>query len=622
MMQNLIPTNLEQAENIIVMVRCRPLSEPESADKKSVIVDKTTITLDMKTDIKTFCFDYIASDTVGQDEIFERAGRPLADACMKGYNATVFAYGQTGAGKTYTVQGPTPEQIPDEIERNKFKGLMPRIFEYIFGMMAKANESDENIEYILKCSYLEIYKEVIIDLLDPQAENLHIREDIKKGVYVEGLIEETADSANDLMEVLKRGAVNRHIGSTAMNKESSRSHSVFTLTLESKTKREGIVNILSSRFHIIDLAGSERQKSTDATGERLKEAGKINKSLSALGNVINSLVDISQGKSRHIHYRDSKLTFLLKDSLGGNSKTVIIANISQNSSSLGETLSTLNFAKRAKMIKNKAIVNEDTTGTVLLLQQEIKRLKAENAELRTKKIAATPLSKTPSRAYSTVGADTQKSQLEELLQRTVDLRTGDVKMYEQISKEKDHALDVLKKCLKRCQHDKARDKMILKLKEAALSKIQGGGSKNEEVEVIKAENQALREAEDESLMAISKYAVQTDLREQLIQKNNEQNEYIIQMSNYLKDLAEEKDYLKKSLEEVKKKGTFTPNPIENKLELEDILAKVKLEYGEKIEDFSRKYIEYFFNREVTIKKEKKQKEKNYKKFATKKMKKF
>eukprot|EP01022_Parablepharisma_sp_SALTPOND_P031245 TRINITY_DN790_c0_g1_i2.p1 TRINITY_DN790_c0_g1~~TRINITY_DN790_c0_g1_i2.p1 ORF type:complete len:611 (-),score=94.86 TRINITY_DN790_c0_g1_i2:2558-4390(-) len=574
-----------QAENIIVMVRVKPLGETEPSDRRCITVDKNNITLDMKTDIKTFCFDYIASDKIGQEEIFERAGRSLADACIKGYNATVFAYGQTGAGKTYTVQGPTMDQVPEEETRHKQRGLMPRIFEYLLNTIARTTETDPNVEYILKCSYLEIYQEVIIDLLDPQAENLHIREDIKKGVYVENLIEETVENSNDLMEILKRGGANRHVGATAMNKESSRSHSVLTLTLESKTKHEGIINILSSRFNIIDLAGSERQKSTDAAGERLKEAGKINKSLSALGNVINSLVDISQGKSRHVHYRDSKLTFLLKDSLGGNSKTVIIANVSQNSLSMGETLSTLNFAKRAKMIKNKAVVNEDTTGTVLLLQQEIKRLKIEIAELKTKKMGG--LTKTPQRSHSTMGGPTeQKSELEILLQNTVDLRASDVKMYEQISKEKDKALDVLKKCVKRSQHDKARDKMILKLKEAALTKLQGGKAMttNEEVDLLRAENQALREAEDEAFTKIVKFAFHSDLKEQLIQKNNEQNEYILQMSGYLKDLVEEKEALKKMIEEERKN-----RPIGG--DVEDVLAKVKLEYGEKIEDLSRKYIE-------------------------------
>jgi len=169
-----------------------------------------------------------------------------------------------------------------------------------------------------------------------------------------------------------------------MNKESSRSHSVLTTTIESKTQKDGLWNVKVSRFHIIDLAGSERAKLTSAGGERLKEAGMINKSLSALGNVINSLVDLEQGKARHIHYRDSKLTFLLRDSLGGNHKTLIICNVSPSSTSFGETLSTLKFAQRAKLIKNKAVINEDSTGSISILKEEIKRLKLLLAKERLK----------------------------------------------------------------------------------------------------------------------------------------------------------------------------------------------------------------------------------------------
>ncbi len=220
-----------------------------------------------------------------------------------------------------------------------------------------------------------------MDLLDPSQFNLHIREDIKKGVYVEGLNEELVTSEHDMMQLIERGTRNRHVGSTSMNIESSRSHSVLTTIIESKQIQDGgLFNIKTSKFHIIDLAGSERSKHTNTMGERLKEAGMINKSLSALGNVINSLVDISEGKSRHVHYRDSKLTFLLRDSLGGNSKTLIICNISPSSICYGETLSTLKFAQRAKLIKNKAVINEDTSGTILLLKKEISRLKKDLAE--------------------------------------------------------------------------------------------------------------------------------------------------------------------------------------------------------------------------------------------------
>jgi kinesin family protein 15 len=256
---------------------------------------------------------------------------------------------------------------------------MPRSFEYIFSkieeMKEEAEADQETLEFLVKSSYLEIYNEQILDLLDPYSTNLLLREDIKKGVYVEGLTEEVVQNSREMIELLKQGTRNRHVGCTTMNKESSRSHSVLTTIIESKTMKDGLWNVKVARYHIIDLAGSERAKLTSAGGERLKEAGMINKSLSALGNVINSLVDVGEGKARHIHYRDSKLTFLLRDSLGGNSRTLIIANVSPSSSSFGETLSTLKFAQRAKLIKNKAVINEDSTGSISILKEEIKRLK-------------------------------------------------------------------------------------------------------------------------------------------------------------------------------------------------------------------------------------------------------
>lgn len=209
------------------------------------------------------------------------------------------------------------------------------------------------------------------------ANNLQIREDIKKGVFLEGVIEERADSVPEIMSVLKKGLENRHIGATNMNVESSRSHSVFSIFLESRKSEGGISKIRKSQFHFVDLAGSERQKKTEARGERLKEGCNINKSLTVLGGVINSLVDSMNGKKVHVRYRDSKLTFLLRDSLGGNSKTAMIANISPAASAYHETLSTLQFAQRAKMIKNKAVKNEDATGDCDALRNEIKRLRDE-----------------------------------------------------------------------------------------------------------------------------------------------------------------------------------------------------------------------------------------------------
>jgi len=315
------------SENISVVIRVRPLNTLEG--NSCITISQHTISLDLKTETKQFSFDYVAAESVSQEMIFNLVGKPLTDACLEGYNATVFAYGQTGAGKTFTIQGLSPDQALDKRIYFELRGLMPRIVDYIFDKI-NIFKQRRDISYIVKASYLEIFREQIIDLLDSQTENLRIREGLKQGVYIEGLNEEIVDTSGALKEVISRGTASRHTGATAMNQESSRSHSVLTLRIESKTVTDGIINIKTSRFHIIDLAGSERQKSTDAAGERLKEAGNINRSLSVLGNVINALAETSQGKSRYVHYRDSKLTFLLKDSLGGNSKTVLIGEYLNN----------------------------------------------------------------------------------------------------------------------------------------------------------------------------------------------------------------------------------------------------------------------------------------------------
>ena len=257
------------------------------------------------------------------------------------------------------------------------RGILPRCFEFLFSSISEEVIKNQ-AQYLVKCSYLEIYQEQINDLLDQNPRNLQLREDMKKGVYVDGLIEETVENVMETYELLNIGAQNRHVSYTNMNKESSRSHSVFTLIIESKSTDEGLVNFKSSRFHLIDLAGSERQKATDCAGDRLKEAGMINKSLSALGNVINSLVDISEGKSRHVHYRDSKLTFLLKDSLEGKTRVCFIATISPTNDSLNESISTLKFANKAKEISLQAKATEISVADNKLverLQKEIRYLK-------------------------------------------------------------------------------------------------------------------------------------------------------------------------------------------------------------------------------------------------------
>lgn len=287
-----------------------------------------------------------------QADVFDFSIRPTVDDILNGYNGTVFAYGQTGAGKSYTMMG---ANIDDEAQ----KGIIPRMIEQIF---ASILASAQNIEYTVRVSYMEIYMERIRDLMQPQNDNLPVHEEKSRGVYVKGLMEIYVSSVEEVYEVMRRGGLARAVAATNMNQESSRSHSIFVITVTQKNVETGSAK--SGQLFLVDLAGSEKVGKTGATGQTLEEAKKINKSLSALGMVINALTD---GKSTHIPYRDSKLTRILQESLGGNSRTTLIINCSPSSYNDQETLSTLRFGMRAKSIQNKAKVNAELSPAELKL---------------------------------------------------------------------------------------------------------------------------------------------------------------------------------------------------------------------------------------------------------------
>jgi kinesin family protein 5 len=279
-----------------------------------------------------------------QSDIFNFSIKSTVDDILNGYNGTVFAYGQTGAGKSYTMMG-------SSIDDDDGKGVIPRIVEQIFENILS---SPANIEYTVRVSYMEIYMERIRDLLQPQNDNLPVHEERNRGVYVKGLLEIYVSSVQEVFEVMRRGGNARAVAATNMNQESSRSHSIFVITITQKNVETGSAK--SGQLFLVDLAGSEKVGKTGASGQTLEEAKKINKSLSALGMVINALTD---GKSSHVPYRDSKLTRILQESLGGNSRTTLIINCSPSSYNDAETLSTLRFGMRAKSIKNKAKVNAE-----------------------------------------------------------------------------------------------------------------------------------------------------------------------------------------------------------------------------------------------------------------------
>ncbi|KAK1056959.1 hypothetical protein LTR33_013761, partial [Friedmanniomyces endolithicus] len=290
-----------------------------------------------------FTFDRVFSTNTPQHDVFEYSIRHTVDDVLAGYNGTVFAYGQTGSGKTYTMMG--------DITNESGKGIIPRIVGQIFSSIMRC---DASIEFTVRVAYMEIYMEKIRDLLVPENDNLPIHEDAKQGVYVKGLQRVYVSDIAEVYRILEIGAQARAVASTNMNQESSRSHSIFEVEIAQKNVETGSAR--SGRLFLVDLAGSEKVGKTGASGQTLEEAKKINKSLSALGMVINALSD---GKSSHVPYRDSKLTRILQESLGGNSRTTLIINCSPSSYNDAETISTLRFGERAKTIKQKAKINEE-----------------------------------------------------------------------------------------------------------------------------------------------------------------------------------------------------------------------------------------------------------------------
>ncbi|XP_005105009.1 kinesin-like protein KIF3A isoform X4 [Aplysia californica] len=366
---------MQDVDNVRVVVRSRPMNdkEKETSCVEVVKIEEVRGTVNVKNPQgmpseppKTFTFDIVFGPDCKQLDVYNKVARPVVDCVLEGYNGTIFAYGQTGTGKTFTMEG--LRAIPEK------RGIIPNSFAHIFGHIAKA---EGDTRFLVRVSYLEIYNEEVRDLLGKdQHQRLEVKERPDVGVYVKDLSAFVVNNADDMDRIMTLGNKNRSVGATHMNMHSSRSHAIFTVTIECSEKGpDGEQHVRVGKLHLVDLAGSERQAKTGATGQRLKEATKINLSLSTLGNVISSLVD---GKSTHIPYRNSKLTRLLQDSLGGNSKTVMVANIGPADYNYDESISTLRYANRAKNIKNRAKINEDPKDALLRqFQKEIEELKKQ-----------------------------------------------------------------------------------------------------------------------------------------------------------------------------------------------------------------------------------------------------
>ncbi|XP_036387720.1 kinesin-like protein KIF17 [Megalops cyprinoides] len=360
------------SESVKVVVRCRPMNDREKALNCKMVVsiepslgqcfiEKPGATEEPP---KQFTFDGAYFIHQPTEQMYNEIAYPLVEGVTEGYNGTIFAYGQTGSGKSFTMQG-----VADPSAQ---RGIIPRAFEHIFESIQCA----ENTKFLVRASYLEIYNEEIRDLLGTEAKHkLELKEHPERGVYVRDLSMHTVHSVRECERIMEQGWRNRAVGYTLMNKDSSRSHSIFTIHLEiCNTDVSGEDHLRAGKLNLVDLAGSERQSKTGATGERLREATKINLSLSALGNVISALVD---GRCKHVPYRDSKLTRLLQDSLGGNTRTLMVACLSPADNNYEESLSTLRYANRAKSIQNRPRINEDPKDALLReYQEEIKQLRA------------------------------------------------------------------------------------------------------------------------------------------------------------------------------------------------------------------------------------------------------
>ncbi|KAL5020979.1 hypothetical protein ScPMuIL_000134 [Solemya velum] len=530
---NTMASESGEGDSTKVFVRVRPpdSTEGDLSQCRCLSVDDSAraVVIHSKPEPKIFTFDKVADTHTTQESVFSSVGRKLIESCVAGYNGTIFAYGQTGSGKTFTMLGPAEDS---QNFQHEMRGVIPRSFEHLFNLIGREHDlHGDRVEFLCRCSFLEIYHEQVYDLLDPSTSGLHLRENMKKGVYVDGIVEQSVTNASEAYQVLNSGWINRRVAATSMNRESSRSHAVFTLVIESKETKEGVQNVRTSQLNLVDLAGSERQKDTNAVGQRLKEAGSINKSLSILGNVIMSLVDIAHGKSRHVPYRDSKLTFLLRDSLGGNAKTHIIACVHPGSRCFGETLSTLQFARRAKMIKNKAVVNEDTQGNVLQLQMEIRKLKEMLQQYQMgdvpKQLSLPPMS--DDQCGSGEGSNQDSEWKEKFMQAMI--------FREKTELEKNNIMDKVGKLEQLCNKKEKflqSTKMIIKFRENHISTLEkavkGIGVPSDIQDMVntyKSEISVLREQIDHHPL-VTKYAMdiqhlKNDLKQLRAQERIHQN---------------------------------------------------------------------------------------------------
>ncbi|XP_060527756.1 kinesin heavy chain [Cylas formicarius] len=520
-------------DSIKVVCRFRPLNDSEEKAGSKFVVKFPSGGEDNCISIggKVYLFDKVFKPNATQEKVYNEAAKSIVSDVLAGYNGTIFAYGQTSSGKTHTMEG----VIGDPHKQGIIPRIVNDIFNHIYAM-------EENLEFHIKVSYFEIYMDKIRDLLDVSKVNLSVHEDKNRVPYVKGATERFVSSPEEVFESIEEGKSNRHIAVTNMNEHSSRSHSVFLINV----KQENLENQkkLSGKLYLVDLAGSEKVSKTGAEGTVLDEAKNINKSLSALGNVISALAD---GNKTHIPYRDSKLTRILQESLGGNARTTIVICCSPASFNESETKSTLEFGKRAKTVKNVVTVNEELTaeewkrryekekekvarlkGKVEKLEEELNRWRAgetvkaeEQVNLNDINEVVTPVSgleesvveptgpmpATPALMIgSTLGIE-ERQKLE--LERE--------RLYQQLD-EKDEEIN------QQSQYVEKLKEQMLEQDELIASTRRDYEALQSEMNRIQQENESAKEEVKEVLQALEELAVNYDQKSQEVDAKNKEME--------------------------------------------------------------------------------------------------
>ncbi|XP_053482441.1 kinesin heavy chain [Ictalurus furcatus] len=498
-----------------VMCRFRPLNESE-INRGDKYIPKFKYEDTVVVSGKPYVFDRVLPPNTTQELVYDACAKQIVKDVLDGYNGTIFAYGQTSSGKTHTMEG--------NLHDSERKGIIPRIsqdiFDHIYSM-------DENLEFHIKVSYFEIYLDKIRDLLDVSKTNLAVHEDKNRVPYVKGCTERFVSSPEEVMDVIDEGKANRHVAVTNMNEHSSRSHSIFLISI--KQENVETEKKLSGKLYLVDLAGSEKVSKTGAEGAVLDEAKNINKSLSALGNVISAL---AEGTKTHVPYRDSKMTRILQDSLGGNCRTTIIICCSPSVFNEAETKSTLMFGQRAKTIKNTVSVNLELTaeewkkkyekekeknrGLKIIIQRlenELKRwrrgeavpVEEQQKSKEMKNLEATPTIDSLAPPPQPL-CDTEKTKYEELISD----------LYQQLD-DKDDEIN---------QHSQLAESLkqqMVDQDELLASTRHDCGKLQEEMMRLQCEHEATKEEVKEVLQALEELAVNYDQKSHELEEKGRSN---------------------------------------------------------------------------------------------------